>query len=381
MGRWGGFGMVQGGRPSPAFAGSAVDARGWLHYLPTFALVRQAELDATLESSGKHRATRFDSGLVVGAFKTRMSRFLQTAAMRAVLIGLLCSRPAWGQTAGPSRAFPEPAPLPQFEAAEFLGQGAPPSPHRINRPWARPESSPPSVERPPVRNVAQVGLETSERSIDPGFDPGFHDPSPPRVQIQPVAHQSTVIATEAPAAANRPLLSPRRQLDLRGSHSAGDNDGASKPAALDPARSLLTTGGGLAIALGAFFVLLWVWRKRMPQANQNLPGGVLEVLGRSTLDGKHRLHLVKLGGKLLLVSSSTAGAETLAEIDDPDEVTRLIGMCVEGRPGSSTRAFRDVLSELAQERGTPRRGKRLSGGDERSNLQAALRRVQEDARG
>ncbi len=315
-----------------------------------------------------------------------MSRLLQTAAMGAVWIGLLCCRLAWGQTAGPSRAFPEPASLPQFEAAEFIRQNPAPSPQRINRPWARPDASPPSTERPPVRNVAQLGWETSDRSIDPPQDRPFreptpHDPSPPRVPIQPVAHQQAPLATEAPAAANRPLLTPRRQLEARDSNSGGAENGASKPAALDPARSLLTTGGGLAMALGAFFVLLWLWRKRMPQANQNLPGGVLEVLGRGTLDGKHRLHLVKLGGKLLLVSSSTAGAETLAEIDDPDEVTRLMGMCVEGRPGSSTKAFRDVLSELAQERGAPRRGKKLLGGDERSNLQAALRRVQEDARG
>jgi hypothetical protein len=39
--------------------------------------------------------------------------------------------------------------------------------------------------------------------------------------------------------------------------------------------------------------------------------------------------------------------ETLTEITDTDEVTRLAGLCRQAQPGSTTAAFRQVLQQLA----------------------------------
>ena len=60
---------------------------------------------------------------------------------------------------------------------------------------------------------------------------------------------------------------------------------------------LLTTFGSLAVVLGLFFLVAWVMRRNLPARSGALPGDVLEVLGRSTLAGKHQLHLIRLGDK------------------------------------------------------------------------------------
>ncbi len=337
-----------------------------------------------------------------------MLRIVPIAVVLAGFLGLACCSPARGQSDRLWQTAPQSqdSASPRFDAADFLaGPGesqalpqpeVPSHPHanrqagRPGTPWARNNTSTTSS------NNSLATTDSREMPPTPRERDALHPTSAAsntntasnavRLPIQPAAYQNETGLTSA----GRPSLSPRRLSDAKLARDNNDSphaDNPGKPAGLDPARSLVTSGSALAIALGAFFVLLWGWRKRLPQANHKLPGGVLEVLGRSTLDGKHRLHLVKLGGKLLLVSTTAAGAETLAEIDDPDEVTRLIGLCLESRPGSSTRAFREMVAELSQERNNGlRRGKPLiSGGnrtgDERSNLQAALRRVREDAHG
>ncbi len=111
--------------------------------------------------------------------------------------------------------------------------------------------------------------------------------------------------------------------------------------------SVVTVGGSLALVLGLFLVVAWLMRRTVPGGSTLLPGEVLEVLGRAALAGRAQVHLVRLGNKLLLVSMSTAGVETLAEVTDPDEVTRLAGLCRQAQAGSTTAAFRQVLQQLA----------------------------------
>ena len=46
-------------------------------------------------------------------------------------------------------------------------------------------------------------------------------------------------------------------------------------------------------------------------------------------------------------------AETLTEIDDPDEVTRLAGLCKANQAGSASAAFRQVLHQFAGQPAEP----------------------------
>ncbi len=94
-----------------------------------------------------------------------------------------------------------------------------------------------------------------------------------------------------------------------------------------PASALMTGAASLGIVLGLFLLVVWITRRGSPKSVGTLPGDVVEVLGRAPLVGRQQVHLVRCGTKLLLVCLSTAGAQTLTEITDPDEVERLLDIC------------------------------------------------------
>jgi flagellar biogenesis protein FliO len=105
----------------------------------------------------------------------------------------------------------------------------------------------------------------------------------------------------------------------------------------------------LAVVLGLFFVLVWLAKRGSPKGAATLPAEVLEVLGRGQLTPRQQLHVVRFGNKLVLLSLSPTGAEPLAEIDDPVEVERVLGICQEMQQGSITESFRPVFSQFANE--------------------------------
>jgi len=66
--------------------------------------------------------------------------------------------------------------------------------------------------------------------------------------------------------------------------------------------------------------------------------------------GRQQVYLLRCGKKLILVSVTPAGAETLTEITEEMEVDRLAGLCQQARPNSATAAFRHVFGQLAGQR-------------------------------
>jgi len=304
---------------------------------------------------------------------------------------------------------------PAYDASAYVQAGNSQPSTEVRRPWARPantanaganavplhrgELQPTTVTtqiRPAVHTVSEepAGLSNTGRELKPAsYQRQRSSPAgevAPAIAVEPVLPERSALkavhpashTADVPAKNNEEQQAPAKSVAVPArSVSPASNDSAQRregvPAPLDPARSLTTIGGGLAVVIGLFLVAAWWWRKRIPQAIMPLPGGVLEVLGRSSLGNKHRLHLVRLGNKLLLISTTGDCIETLSEIDDPDEVTRLIGLCLQSRPGSSSRAFRDVLAEMAQESGSRRESRTVGMSDELASLQAALRRARE----
>jgi len=113
-----------------------------------------------------------------------------------------------------------------------------------------------------------------------------------------------------------------------------------------PARSILTILSSLAIVLGLFFVVVWLSRRGVVRAAGLLPKQVVENLGRAPLAGRQQMQLLRVGNKLVLVSVTPTGAETLTEVTDPDEVQRLCGLCEAQRPGSSSTSFHEVFAQF-----------------------------------
>ena len=145
--------------------------------------------------------------------------------------------------------------------------------------------------------------------------------------------------------ATDPLDRPLSLDKHRPTHDA-ENKSLQSPAV---GLTMSTIVGGLAFCLGAFLLIVWLTRRNSPTTLGPLPAEVAETLGRMTLNGRQQLQLIRLGKKLVLLSISAQGADSVAEIDDPMEVDRLTGLCQQSRPNSVTATFREVLGQYARE--------------------------------
>jgi len=114
-------------------------------------------------------------------------------------------------------------------------------------------------------------------------------------------------------------------------------------------RTMVTVGSSLAIVLGLFFVWAWLMRRGMPGAIALLPREAVEVLGRAPLAGRHQVHLIRLGNKLVLISVTPSGAEALSEVTDADEVQRMLALCRQKEPASATSMFQRALERFGSE--------------------------------
>ena len=122
----------------------------------------------------------------------------------------------------------------------------------------------------------------------------------------------------------------------------------SQQAARSPSSGLGTMFASLCLVLGLFFLAIWMLKKAAPKGARMLPADVVEVLGRVPLGAKQNAHLLRVGNKMVLVSVSAGGAETLTEVTDPVEVDRLAGLCQQQLPHSSTNAFKQIFQQFAQ---------------------------------
>ncbi len=132
-----------------------------------------------------------------------------------------------------------------------------------------------------------------------------------------------------------PLQPPRRGAADRSAGTLGGMSG------------ITAVASSLAIVLGLFFVFVWLMRRSSPSPVAALPAEVIETLGKITLGYRQQVNLVRCGNRLLLLSVTPAGVETLSEYADPDEVTRLVALCRQAQPGSASTTFRQVFHQLA----------------------------------
>ena len=112
---------------------------------------------------------------------------------------------------------------------------------------------------------------------------------------------------------------------------------------------LLSIGGSLLIVVGAFFILVILFRKVAPQGNRPLPKEAFECLGRYFLTQKHQLQVLRLGNRIVLVSVMPDGVSTLAEITDPDEAVAFLGLCRRLDTNSATEMFRRTVAGISED--------------------------------
>lgn len=174
--------------------------------------------------------------------------------------------------------------------------------------------------------------------------------SQPRALVAPASDvrandsATTEPAPFAGAGKPLPLAPPRERMQREVAESKGLPTGTS---------AVTTVAGSLGVALGLFFVLAWFLRRTMPPSMARLPSEAVEQLGRAPLAGKQNLHMLRVGGKILLVVVTPFGAETLTEVTNPEEVERLCALCKKNSPHGPSAEFRAVMRQFEREPAGP----------------------------
>lgn len=117
--------------------------------------------------------------------------------------------------------------------------------------------------------------------------------------------------------------------------------------------SAVTAAAALAFVVGLFMLFAWAMKRGMPKSSQVLPSEAVRVLGRVPLGARQFGHLLQLGNKLVLVSVSQAGVEKLAELDDSEEVTRLVALCGKTSSTGSQKEFEEIFGQFGKEKAGP----------------------------
>jgi flagellar protein FliO/FliZ len=81
----------------------------------------------------------------------------------------------------------------------------------------------------------------------------------------------------------------------------------------------------LAIVLGTILVGRFVVRKLFPGSTASSAGRAVKVLSRNVIAPRQQVMLLQVGKRIIVVGDSAGQMNTLANIDDPDEVAELIG--------------------------------------------------------
>ena len=218
---------------------------------------------------------------------------------------------------------------------------------------------PPNIYQNAPQFSSQPGWAEAADARRPVAYPPQGNPLPGGVI--PAGFDSTLPPDDVPATFEDPGAaalngSAERPLPPRGGESPrrlpppgyANEDDRSKQAKGLP--SMVTVVGSLATVLGVFFLVAWGMRRAGPPSLTPLPGDVFEVLGRAPLVGRQQVHLLRCGKKLLLVSATADGVETLTEVADPLEVDRLSGLCRQAHPNSATATFREVFGQISRVR-------------------------------
>jgi flagellar biogenesis protein FliO len=194
----------------------------------------------------------------------------------------------------------------------------------------------------------------------------YSDPPPqPARQIDYAVTPTVHEAAPAPPADAASQQSPddRRRLAPPGARVAASHDAhaghghRSESAATRrladfglPAGSPYKVMTGLAIVVGAFLLFAWALRRGGRATGRgNLPADVVSVIGRVPLAARQFAELLRVGNKLVLVSLTPQGAQPISEVTDPVEVDRLLALCQQNNPHSTTKAFEQVFRQLSSE--------------------------------
>lgn len=160
---------------------------------------------------------------------------------------------------------------------------------------------------------------------------------------EPLSAANSPRSTAYPNEAGVPIARPS------GQDSAGPADAdQGKVVAKDRERS---AGGWFAlkdflpltVVLALILALAWIIKRYRPTQAMLGGGGVLEVVARLPVSSKQTLLLVRMGRQVVLLGQSQDTLSMLAEVNDPEEVSTLIGEVVSRTNRSLSHEFAEAF--------------------------------------
>ena len=100
-----------------------------------------------------------------------------------------------------------------------------------------------------------------------------------------------------------------------------------------PLNTVYTVVCALAIVIGAFLLCAWLLKRGGPRRSADVARRRCERAWPCAARTRGSLrNLLHVGNKLVLITMSPSGAETLTEVTDPVEVDRIVGLCQQSHP-------------------------------------------------
>jgi len=127
---------------------------------------------------------------------------------------------------------------------------------------------------------------------------------------------------------------------------------------------MLKTVTSLGVVIGLILIMRMVINKLSGRPAIGSRSGIVEVLSRTSISPRNQVLLLRLGQRIIVVSEGPAGVRTLADLDDPDEVSQLLATVSASRPGSITQSFNQLLNRAGSEMDNPRSFAQDHGTDE-----------------
>lgn len=174
------------------------------------------------------------------------------------------------------------------------------------------------------------------------------DPPPQRAdQIEPPLANPTTEQT-APRSATPAATPPDRrgneQLPL-----GRTPDGDSVPddrRDTSSASWIVETFSALVIVIALILLVRLAMRRMSGQGGANEVGGLVEVLARCPIAPKTHVVFLKIQQRIIIAAQSPSGLDTLADIDDPQEVAQLLAATDAAKDNSISHSFRNLMSRM-----------------------------------
>ena len=191
-----------------------------------------------------------------------------------------------------------------------------------------------------AQDAAAIDVERIEQMRDSS------DAAATSAEGELLADSSAAEAGGAPVAA--PPSPPNESLPLGASEGSLFNTDAEQSGTGSMGDGwFLSTLAALGVVLALVFGLRWLLRRGGVVSTAAPQGGVVEVLGRTTVAPRSHVVLMRVGMRILVVSDSPSGMRTLASVQDAEEVAELLGAIESAKPTSMGQSFGSVMKKLS----------------------------------